>query len=329
MKTRIPVRFFWMAFALIIVSLACQNTSDANSTDISETNPTALPTNPVQAGVSPVSLPEKRENQAGDPDSSANADRKLVSGGEKFVRGLFERPFNAETMDTYFPYLDIVDTQGFKDDTWGFATITLSSTDANGNLPGKYAAELDMNKDGRGEWLILVTNPTSTDWSVQGVQAWNDANGDVGGGVPMTADENQPGDGYEKLVSDQGQGDKPGEAWARVSADDPRTITLAFDLSMIGSPDSFAMGAWAGADSLDPALFDLNDHMTHIEAGSPLPDLYVYPLKELAGIDNTCRMAIGFVPAGNEPGLCQTVIQQEPGVTVGCTPTAAGINLCP
>jgi hypothetical protein len=88
-------------------------------------------------------------------------------------------------MDTYFPYLDIVDTQGFKDETWGYATISTSGTDANGHLPGKYGVELDLNKDGRGEWLILVPNPASTEWTTQGVQAWNDANGDVGGGTQL------------------------------------------------------------------------------------------------------------------------------------------------
>jgi len=149
----------------------------------------------------------------------------------------------------------------------------------------------------------------------------------------MTADENQPGDGYETLVFDQGNGERTDEVWVRVSADDSRTIAFAFSLDMLGNPDSFAMGAWAGSDSLNPSLFDMNDHMTHMKAGSPLPDLFVYPLKELAEIDNTCRIAIGFVPTGSEPGLCQTFIPGESGApVVGCTPSfsAAGVPMyCP
>jgi hypothetical protein len=281
--------------------------------------------------VAPVNLPGERENQAGDPDSSANASRKLVSEGEKFVRGIYERPFNSETMDTYFPWMDIVDTQGFQDDEWGFATITLSNTDTNGKLPGTYGVELDLNKDGRGEWLILASNPASTQWSTQGVQTWTDTNGDVGGAIPASADEHSPGDGYDSLVFDEGKGDKPDDAWSRVSPDDSRTVVIAFKLSAFGDPASFAMGAWAGSkDSLDPSLFDFNDNMSHMDAGSPLPDLFVYPLKGLSEIDNTCRIAIGFTPTGNEPGLCETIIQQEPGVVAGCTPPAAGImNPCP
>ena len=53
------------------------------------------------------------------------------------------------------------------------------------------------------------------------------------------------------------------------------------------------MGAWAGT-LVDPAMFDYHDHMTHVEAGSPNPGYEVYPLKAMAEIDNTCRLAINF-----------------------------------
>jgi hypothetical protein len=68
------------------------------------------------------------------------------------------------------------------------------------------------------------------------------------------------------------------------------------------------MGAWAGAN-IDPSMFDYNDHMTHAQAGDPSQGYGVYPIKALAEIDNTCRLAIGFVPTGNEPGLCKTIQQ--------------------
>lgn len=334
MKIKPRNHFVWMLSLFIIVSLACQGTSavvETTPTSDSPTQPLEGGTVPVQVGIAPVSLPEKRANQAGDEDSAHNADRKMVSGGEKFVRGWYERPFNADTMDTYFPYLDIVDTQGYKDEAWGFGTITLSNTDTNGHLPANYALELDLNADGRGEWLILASNPSSTDWQTQGVTVWNDANGDVGGAIPTNADEKSPGDGYEVKVFNEGNGDNIDGAWVQVSSQDQKTITIAFKLSMIGNPVSYAMGAWAGNASLDPSLFDFNDHMTHIEAGSPLPGLFVYPIKKLSEIDSTCRMAIGFVPKGTEPGLCQTIQEEEaqPPI-VGCTPPAAAImNPCP
>jgi hypothetical protein len=221
--------------------------------------------------------------------------------------------------------------QGFIDDTWGYATITLSGNDANGKLPGKYGVELDLNKDGHGEWLILASSPSSTDWTTKGVQAWNDANGDVGGSAALAADKTlSTGDGYEKLVFDQGKGSNPDDAWVRLSADDPKTITIAFKLAMLGGAKSFALGGWAGAnDSLNPALFDFNDHMTHAQAGSPLPTYSVYPLKQLAEIDNTCRLAIGFAATSKVPGLCSFIgPKQAEGQPAAAPPPPACIFNC-
>lgn len=267
----------------------------------------------VQAGTAPVDLPTSRLDEGGDVNSQANARKKMVSGGDIFISGLFERPFNANTMDTYFPYLDITDTQGFKDDTWGYATITLANADKNGALPGQYAVELDLNKDGRGDWLIIASAPTGTDWSTKGVQAYKDSDGDIGGAAIMSADKNvSAGDGYETLAFDQGKGQLTDGAWARISADDPKTVEIAFKLSMLGDPSGYAMGAWAGT-KIDPALFDYEDHMTHAQAGSPNPGDTIYPIKQMAEIDNTCRLAIGFAPTGKEPGLCVTVAKREGG----------------
>ncbi len=296
----------WLFVILFLAIVACQGTSTPQSpTATSPANGgNPPPDSSFTSGVAPVNLPNQRADQAGDPDSSVNATKKSAPGGDRFAMDLFERPFNANTMDTYFPYYDIVDTQGFKNDTWGYATITMSGTDTNGHLPGKYGVELDLNKDGRGDFLVIASAPSSTDWTKQGIQIWQDKNGDVGGQIPLAADKGS-GDGYETLVFDQGKGSDPDSAWVRIDPQNPKTVILAFKLSAIGSPASYAMGAWAGAD-LNPAMFDYNDHMTHEQAGSPLPDLNTYPLKGLAEIDNTCRLAIGFTPNGKEPGLCQT-----------------------
>ncbi len=318
-------RLISMLVVLLLAALACQitgNASPASSVPAptnTESGPPPLVASPTNSGVSPVSLPATRLDEASDVNSAANAHSKMVSGGDVFVQGLYERPFNANTMDTYFPYIDIVETQGFMDDTWGYATITLEADDANGHLPAEYAVELDLNKDGRGDWLICASNPSSTTWSTQGVQAWKDTDGDVGGVIPMVADNNpQGGDGYETLVFDQGKGKLTDGAWARIDPNDATTVQIAFKLSMLGNPSSFAMGAWAGTN-IDPSMFDYNDHMTHIQAGDPNPGYPTYPIKALAEIDNTCRLAIGFVPTGNVPGLCETAAHQQ-GAKAGCTP---------
>lgn len=325
MKFKNPTRLRWMFGVLLLAALACQTTTATPtatpvpaSTSTQSTAPSGPPTQNPNA---PVDLPTKRLDQAGDINSSDMATKKGVSGGDVFVKGLYERPFNANTMDTYFPYIDIIDTQGFKNDTWGYATITLAGVDKNGSLSAQYAIELDLNKDGRGDWLIRADKPASTTWTTQGVQAWKDTDGDVGGAVPVIAD-NKPagGDGYETLVFDQGKGDLTDGAWARIAPEDPNTIQIAFKLSMLGNPSSYAMGSWAGAN-IDPSSFDNNDHMTHVQAGSANILDGVYPIKALAEIDNTCRIAIGFVPKGNEPGLCKNIVPSEPGAppVLGCT----------
>jgi hypothetical protein len=58
-------------------------------------------------------------------------------------------------------------------------------------------------------------------------------------------------------------------------------------------------------------MFDYNDHMTHLQAGDPNLGINLYAIKALSEIDNTCRLAIGFVPTGKEPGLCPVFIKHR------------------
>lgn len=334
MKTGNLIRFGWVLLMLFLAIVACMGTNSPTPTSAPATTSEPVASTPAEpsssnSGLSPVDLPSQRLDQASDMSSLDMAMAKRVAGGDRFVNGLYERPFNANTMDTYFPYIDIISTQGFKDDTWGYATITMAGADKDGHLSAEYAVELDLNKDGRGDWLIRASNPSSTTWTTQGVQAWKDSDGDVGGVIPMVADNNPSGgNGYETLVFDQGKGDLVDGAWTRIDPNDPNTVEIAFKLSMLGNPKLYAMGSWAGSN-IDPATFDYNDHMTHADAGDPDPGYGVYPLKDLAETDNTCRLAIGFVPTTYVPGLCQVVIPKgqpaPPGVIV---PTPGCTNFC-
>jgi hypothetical protein len=272
----------------------------------------------VQHQATPGQLPGQRSSHAGDQDSSPMADKKRAPGGDRFTFDQFERPFNAETMDVYFPYLDIQDVSVYQDDSWVYAVLTLKATDANGALPGRYAVELDLNADGRGEWLLLVEHPASADWSTDGVKLWTDRNGDVGGDIVGKSDKAvTDGDGYETLVLPLA-GSDPDAAWARIPREDPHTVQLAVKQSLLGGDHAYLAGMWTGNEDLNPALFDLSDHFTHEQAGAALPELeYYYPIKQLSELDNTCRMAVGFEPTGNEPGLCASSL---PGGPEGCLP---------
>jgi len=282
---------------------------EASPTETPSAPPTELP---IQHQAVPVALPVERSSHAGDYDSSTSASKKSSAGGDRFTFGRLERPFNTKTMDKYFPSLDIVDTLVYQDETWIYGTLTIKAYESSNSLTEKYAMELDVDRDGKGDWLIVATTPASTDWSVDGVQAYQDANKDVGSLSAMFTDEKATGDGFEKLAFDQGKGDDPDTAWARISPDNPNTIELSIKRSILGNPEKYLINMWAGTSLLDPALFDLNDHFTHEKAGAADPGLELYyPIKEVYEIDNSCRMAVGFKPSGNEPGLCEVYVPQE------------------
>ncbi len=260
--------------------------------------------------VVPVDLPQEVSGHAGDQASST---RVAVSGGDRFTFGQFERPFNSEAMDVYYPSLDIVDTFVYQDETWIYGVIQLGNRESSDSITEKYALELDTDRDGRGDWLVLASNPASSDWTVSGVQIFSDMNDDVGSSSAMFTDENAVGNGFETLVFDQGVGADPESAWVRTSPANGSAIEISVKRAVLETPRSFMINMWAGTSLLDPELFDLNDYFTHEEAGAADPGFELfYPIKKVAEIDNSCRLAVGFQPIGNEPGLCKNLIPVEP-----------------
>lgn len=294
------------------------------------TQPPVIPNDVPQStsiphNLTPANLPSERTNNAGDHDSSKSKDNQEAPGGDRFTFGQFERPFNANTMDTYFPELDIQDTQTFEDETWVYATIQLKDRAGDETLAGRYAMEIDNDLDGRGDWLILADHPASSTWTTEGVQVWMDSNEDVGGTSVISADEGKaPNDGFDLMVFDSGSGNDPDAAWTRVPEDIPNMVEIAVKRSLVINGSKYMVGMWAGSESLNPAMFDFNDHMTHEQAGAAMRGFEIYyPIKALAELDGSCRVAVGFQPNGSEPGLCPTYIPGAPGEPPppgGCPP---------
>jgi hypothetical protein len=271
----------------------------------------------IQHQVFPVNLPETRIGKAADQDSSVTSNQKKSNGGDRFSFEQFERPFNANTMDIYYPNLDIIDTYVFQDETWIYGTIKVVDRSAVTVEPYRLAMQLDVDTDGKGDWLILVLNPSSTSWTTNGVQAYFDANSDVGNQTPMQADKIVPGgDGFEQIAFDQGNGDDPDSAWVRISPSDANTVEIAVKRSLLGNPFAFMAHMWTGHGTLDPALFDYSDHYSHEQAGAADPGFpFFYPIKTVYELDSSCRIAVGFNPKGTEPGLCAlplVPVQSEP-----------------
>jgi hypothetical protein len=325
-----------LMMGLILIVAACSlmpsenalvvNESDTAGAGISATETSTPPSDiAIQHVTIPADLPTGAFNTAGDFDSS-----KALGGGDRFTFGLFERPFNENTMDVYFSQLDIVNTLVYQDETWIYGILALQELTASSSQNEKYAVELDTDLNGKGDWLIISDKPASTDWTVKGIKAYQDVNQDVGAGFASRTDDNQPaGDGFETLQFDQGQGDDPDTAWVRISSNDPNTIEFAIKKSSLGSPDRFLFNMWAGTSLLDPLLFDINDHFTHEQAGAADPGFeFYYPIKEVAEIDSSCRIAVGFQPTGKEPGLCKSLIPVRPDApedsSAGCPPCPPG-----
>lgn len=220
---------------------------------------------------------------------------------DRWNAGEVERPMDASG-EAYLPWLDILRVEFGADDLWHYARIQTAAADDAAARPDRtYAIEIDLDLDGRGDLLIVAQRPNRADddaWSVAGVQVWLDENHDVGGPILAARDEGATGDGFERLIFDQGRGDDPDLAWARLAPDAPGVVEIAFKQELLGGAPAFAWWAWAAA-SIDPAVFDFVDAFG--------PD-------ELYALDNTCAWIYGRTT--------QTVPNRCPAISDPPTPTS-------
>ncbi len=249
----------------------------------------------------PGGIKEKVDSYLTDHNSSEHAAEGTTSGDD-YQNNILERPFTSEVM-VYQGGIDIIRVNLKVGPTWTYAIIYLAE-----NLPTsgtvKYGLELDLDENGRGDFLIQTSLPTSLEWNVENVQVYEDRDGDVGGAIPMKNDPpNDSLNGYESLVFDSGEGDDPDLAWVRRNPEELNSLQIAYKTELIGNT-GYMWSAWAddGMQALD--LRDYHDHFTEESAGSPFRGRWTYPVKRVYSFDSTCRSYYGFKPKGNEPGLC-------------------------
>ena len=249
----------------------------------------------------PGGIKERVESFLTDHNSSDTASEG-VTYGDNYRNNVLERPFTSEVM-VYQGGIDIIRVNLKVGPTWTYAIIYLAE-----NLPTsgtmKYGLELDLDENGRGDYLIQTSLPTSLEWNVENVQVYEDRDGDVGGSIPMKNDPpNDSLNGYESLVFDSGEGDDPDLAWVRRNPDELNSLQIVYKTELIGYT-GYMWSAWAddGYQALD--LRDYNDHFSEESAGSPYPGSPNYPIKRVYSFDSTCRSYFGFTPKGSEPGLC-------------------------
>ena len=242
------------------------------------------------------------------------------TGADLFTTNYLERPFTSEVMD-YQAHLDLIRVNLSVVSPWIYGTLILEGSPP-ADSEAIYALEIDLDSDGRGDWLIMGAVPPGSEWTTDGAKAYQDTNGDVGGFSPMNAEDPNPAwDGYETLVFENYLGSDPDLVWIRRDPGNANQVQIAFKHSLIGNDNQFAYGGWADEGLRDPAAFDYNDSMTFDQAGSTFSGSSKYPIKELASVDNTCRWTYGYDPTTAFPGLCPLPATPtptpEPGAITG------------
>jgi hypothetical protein len=250
-----------------------------------------------------------------DVESSGTAPEKRAPYGDSYDMNRLERPFQQDM--AYLPDLDIVSFTVAKDSDWWYVSIELVGADPNHVLGINYGVELDLDRDGFGDYLIWVHPPYTNQWNTTPVQIFQDQNHNTGGLSGAKSDAAFAADGYETLVFDGSTGGTdPDIAWMRIHAGPEATVQIAFKRSWSGTV--FMLGIIADAGWKDPGKLDYVDRIPIAEAGSPVKENMHYPLKALFLVDNTCREGFGFEPTRYEPQICPveptpTKEPREPG----------------
>jgi hypothetical protein len=259
-----------------------------------------------------------------DIESAGTAPEKRTPYGDSYDINRLERPFMQDM--GYISGLDIETFIVAKDNDWWYVTINLVGIDPNNTPEINYGVELDLDRDGFGDYLIWAHPPYADQWDTAPVQIYQDQNHNTGGVSAIKSDAPFTADGYETLIFDgSADGTDPDMAWVRINVGTPATVQFAFKKSWSGAV--FMLGVIADAGWKDPRKLDYVDRLPIEEAGSPVKENKYYPLKELFLVDNTCREAFGFEPTNYEPQGCPVIVpptktpgpSSEPGTTpVAC-----------
>jgi hypothetical protein len=229
-------------------------------------------------------------------------------GCDSWETNRFERPFNAISQDEFYPDLDIQYAFFGRDADWYYLRMAVFDSQPKTEfLEGTYAMEMDIDVDGRGDLLVLVSEPgrdTGRKWSTQGVQIWADSNNDVGGEKPKIPEGFVIADGYDMLLFDQGEGDDPNGAWARVFMTGSAYIELAFKTEYLNGDIAFKWWVWSGYRR-DPDMFDFHDFYSLERAGAANEGMANFPVKEVFALDSSCASMWGASPDLTDPDFCQ------------------------
>ena len=219
-----------------------------------------------------------------DVESSRTGLKHYAPFGDIFDLNRFERPFTQQDM-TYVPGIDISQFSLVANGDWFYVFIkTIAGINAN-DPSLHFGVEIDIDRDGFGDCLLWTTGPYSTTWTTDGVKVLADMNYSSGGMNPLLSEAPLSTDGYETVLFDSGNGSDPDLAWVRISPQSADVVQIAFKKSPMW--ESFMWNAWADSGIANPAMFNYNDQITQMDAGSPIKESPYYPIKGLFLVDNT------------------------------------------
>ncbi len=335
-----------LTFLLVVLALSCNLPSTISPPTGTPALPTATHMLPSATLPQPTASPSVLVSHLQNPplatgsgavfydvDCAGTAVEKRAPYGDAYNLNLLERPFSQDMV--YIPDLDIKTFGLSQDETWYFISLKTIGGNPNALPEIHYAVELDLDKDGFGDFIILAQPPYTTEWTTQNVRVFADTNHNTSGLSPLKSDAPFDADGYETVIFDGAQrlGEDPDLAWVRLANNKEATIQFAFKRSWAGLV--FMFGVLADAGLKDVSQLDYVDRFTEEQAGSPVRSKLHYPLKALYAIDNTCRQAVGFVPSGYEPMICPKIVPpavsktEEPGdgnQCVGIDPSSCTAN---
>ncbi|NPA26021.1 MAG: hypothetical protein GXO36_00255 [Chloroflexi bacterium] len=262
-------------------------------------------------------------------------------GGDVYELNLYERPFVEQTQAVFYPDLDIRYARLVRVGDWFFLALRLHGLQAGSTAPrGDYGVELDVDLDGRGEYLVWAQGPIAATWSPQHVRVLVDNRPDVEGPRACTSDAPLRGDGYEQVryVADATTGLAwQTWGWEREGSSTYPTVYLAFHARLLdGHGQRMLWQAWADGGLKQPGQMTYHDRYTRAQAGSPYARDPNFPIRAIARVDNTCRAAFGFQPTGLEPCLCEATRTEllcpappDAQPAPGCVPDGPGTWSCP
>jgi hypothetical protein len=258
-------------------------------TDAPATAPTAVVITHLVTPGEPVYKNDQKVSDCNTGDRVRLGATTLIGEGcDLWDEQKLERPA-AAVNGPYLASLDITSTWMGTDQQWLYGKIVLFEIDP-AKMPADLTAafEIDTDLDSRGEYLILARNITSTTWTTDGVQVWQDTDGLVGGGKPHQPDT-ASGNGYEALLFDSGVAADPDLAWVRLNTSKGMAIEFAFKPNLVPSNQVFAWWSWTFGAAPDPAKMEVADLQQNTATWN---------------LDNTCGWIFNAKPTNLQINIC-------------------------